>query len=73
MPNLFGDRDAETEKLKERIRILEEELKVIVARYEDVSERYDTLLDMLVKRHFIPNDPKLPPPLPESMKIHTKR
>lgn len=72
MPNLFGDKDAETEKLKGRIRNLEEQLNVVLAKYQDVSERYESLISMLVSRHFIPNDPKLPPTLPEDMRIHTK-
>lgn len=67
MPNLFGDKDAETEKLRSRIRHLETEFEVLVAKYKEVSERYEAIISMLVNRHFIPNDPKLPPTLPSNV------
>lgn len=56
MPNLFGNSDQETEKLKQRIRNLEEQLEVVTAQYRDVSMRYDTVLAMLVNRHFVPDE-----------------
>lgn len=73
MPNLFGDRDAETEKLRGRIRNLEDQLEVVVAKYKDVSDRYDTVISMLVNRHFVPDAPLLPPNLPKEVTRFTKQ
>lgn len=62
-PVLFGDKDAETEKLKERIRHLEVTLKVNEARYEDLAISYNKVMEMLIDRHLVPDSPKLPPVL----------
>lgn len=71
MPNLFGDKDEETEKLKDRISSLESQLGIITAQYKDVSRRYETVLGMLVDRHFIPPNTMIPPVLPAEMKRFT--
>lgn len=71
MPNLFGDKDSETEKLKDRVKSLESQLAIVTAQYKDVSDRYETVISMLVNRHFIPSDPKLPPVLPTEMRRFT--
>lgn len=72
MPNLFGDKDAQTEKLKERIVTLEGHIEVITAQYKDVSDRYDAVISMLVNRHFIPSDPRLPPIMPKEIDRYAK-
>ena len=71
MPNLFGGKDSETNKLRDRIISLETHLATVTAQYKDVSDRYETVIGMLVNRHFIPSNPNLPPMLPTEMKRFT--
>lgn len=72
MPNLFSTNDAETEKLRIRIRYLEEQLTVVTEKYNDLNNRYELIVEMLINRHFIPSDPRIPPTLPNDMKKFTK-
>ena len=64
MPNLFGDRDGETTKLRERVRTLENQMAsqkaehdVLIARLvtqiETTKAQYDQIVSMLVDRHVV--------------------
>lgn len=53
MPNLFGSKDAETEKLRERVRQSENEISVLKAQYETLKEQHDQVMKMLVDRHIL--------------------
>jgi predicted component of type VI protein secretion system len=54
MPNLFGDKDSETEKLRSRVRELESDIAVLKAEYRQTKDQYDTIVKMLVDRHLEP-------------------
>lgn len=58
MPNLFGDKDEETAKLKDRIRALENKLDMATAEYETVKHHYDQVVRMLIDRHIVPDAPE---------------
>ena len=64
MPNLFGDKDAETEKLRERVRIVEAAMKdqkaahdiqiaALTAQNETIKSQFDQIVSMLVQRHVV--------------------
>jgi len=50
IPNLFGDRNTETEKLKERVLTLESHVQVLEAQNETLKREYDRITEMLVQR-----------------------
>lgn len=54
MPNLFGDKDSETEKLRGRVRELESDIAVLKAEYAATKNQYDMIVKMLVDRHLEP-------------------
>lgn len=64
MPNLFGDKDGETEKLRERVRVVEAAMKdqkashdvqiaALTAQNETIKLQFDQIVSMLVQRHVV--------------------
>ena len=64
MPNLFGDKDTETEKLRERVRVVEAAMKdqkashdiqiaTLKAQNETIKTQFDQIVSMLVQRHVV--------------------
>lgn len=55
MPNLFGDRNTETDKLRERVKQLEQQRELMYRELETVKDHYDRILEMLIERHIQPD------------------
>lgn len=64
MPNLFGDKDGETNKLREQLQLLQTELAAQKAEHdvmraelrtenETIRNQYDKIVAMLVERHVV--------------------
>lgn len=53
LPKLFGVEDAEKEKLKDRVRKLEESNAVLSAQYTTLHEEHRRMMNMLVERHVV--------------------
>lgn len=63
MPNLFGNADAEKEKLLSRVRGLEAAMAVLQAEYDTLKKEYDRITEMLINRHVVEGEgvkPKRP-------------
>lgn len=71
MPNLFGNSDAEKEKLLVRVRSLEAAYEVLKAEYGTLKNEYDRLTDMLINRHLVPDVAKTPKPVKSRRKKET--
>ena len=53
LPKLFGTEDAEKEKLKERVRKLEESNAVLQSQYATLHAEHSRLIELLVERHVV--------------------
>lgn len=64
MPNLFGDKDGETNKLRDRVRTLEAQMALqkaehdvliarLVSQADTLKEQYDSIVGMLIDRHVV--------------------
>lgn len=63
LPKLFGVEDTEKEKLKERVRRLEESNAVLRSQYTALHEEHARLIAMLVERHVVTGEGNAPAPL----------
>ena len=53
IPNLFGDRDGEKDKLKGQVQSLEWQLSELQSAHNTLKAQYDTLTRMLIERHVV--------------------
>jgi len=60
MPNLFGSKDAETEKLRERVKASEAHIAVLEAQYASLKSSHDEMIRLLVERHVVTGVGNLP-------------
>ena len=72
MPNLFGQQNGETEKLRERVNQLEHQRELMLREMDTLKKEYDRIVAMLIERHIQPDaDPisfrrgQLPSPIIE--------
>lgn len=53
LPKLFGAEDTEKEKLRDRVRRLEEHVAVIEAQYKTLEQKHSEVISMLIDRHVV--------------------
>lgn len=53
VPNLFGDRDSEKDRLRAELGAVKHDLAVLQVAHELLNKKHDELMRMLVERHVV--------------------
>jgi hypothetical protein len=53
IPNLFGDKDSEKDAMRSELEALKQEMHILAAKYQTLSDQHDKVTRMLIDRHIV--------------------